>query len=179
MASVTAFLERKLHLRVNREKSKVAPADECKFLGYRILSGGRLALATKSLERVKGRIREITRRNRGLSLAAVIQELNSYLTGWVTYFRYAECKKHLQELDQWIRHKLRCVKLKQRKRSKPIADFLQSLGVPEWRAWLLALSGKGWWRLAGSPQASEGMTLAWFKEQGLVSLVDRYVALKP
>ena len=179
MASVTAFLEQKLRLKVNREKSKVAPVEDCKFLGYRILWGGRLALAPKSLERVKRRIREITRRNRGISLEAGIQELNSYLTGWVTYFRYAECKKHLQELDKWIRHKLRCVKLKQRKRPKPIADFLQSLGVPAWRAWLLALSGKGWWRKAGSPQAQEGMTVAWFKKQGLVSLVDRYVALKP
>jgi len=179
MASVTAFLEQKLRLRVNREKSKVAPVEECKFLGYRILWDGRLALAPKSLERAKGRIREITRRNRGISLEAVIQELNSYLMGWVTYFRYAECKGHLQRLDEWIRHKLRCVKLKQRKRPKPIADFLQSLGVPAWRAWLLALSGKGWWRKAGSPQASEAMTIAWFKKQGLVSLVDRYVALKP
>jgi len=179
MASVTAFLEEKLRLKVNREKSKVTSVEECKFLGYRILWDGRLALAPKSLERAKGRIREITRRNRGISLEAVIQELNSYLTGWVAYFRYAECKGHLQRLDEWIRHKLRCVKLKQRKRSKPIADFLQSLGVPAWRAWLLALSGKGWWRKAGSPQASEAMTIAWFKKQGLVSLVDRYVALKP
>jgi len=179
MASVTAFLEEKLRLKVNREKSKVTPVEECKFLGYRILWDGRLALAPKSLERAKGRIREITRRSRGISLEAVIQELNSYLTGWVAYFRYAECKGHLQRLDEWIRHKLRCVKLKQRKRSKPIADFLQSLGVPAWRAWLLALSGKGWWRKAGSPQASEAMTIAWFKKQGLVSLVDRYVALKP
>ena len=179
MASVTAFLEQKLRLKVNREKSQVAPVEECKFLGYRILWDGRLALAPKSLARVKGRIREITRRNRGISLATVVQELNSYLTGWVTYFRYAECKKHLQELDKWIRRKLRCVKLKQRKRPKPIVDFLQSLGVPAWRAWQLALSGKGWWRKAGSPQASEAMTIAWFKKQGLVSLADRYVALKP
>ena len=179
MATITAFLERELHLKVNREKSKVARADKCAFLGYRLLLGGRLGLAPKSLDRVKGRIREITRRNRGTSLEAVIRELNSYLTGWVTYFRYAECKRHLQRLDEWIRRKLRCVRLKQRKRAKPIADFLQSLGVPEWRAWLLALSGKGWWRMAGSPQASEAMTIAWFKKQGLVSLVDRYVALKP
>jgi len=74
---------------------------------------------------------------------------------------------------------IRCVKLKQRKRPKPIADLLQSLGVPAWRAWLLALSGKGWWRKAGSPQAQEGMTVAWFKKQGLASLADRYAALKP
>jgi RNA-directed DNA polymerase len=166
MASVTAFLAKRLRLQVNQEKSQVAPVEECKFLGYRLHRDGRLALAPKSLERVKERIREITRRNRGSSLEAVIQELNSYLTGWVTYFRYAECKTHLHGMDKWIRHKLRCVKLKQRKRPKPIADFLQSLGVPERWAWLLALSGKGWWRMANSPQASAAMTIAWFKEQG-------------
>jgi RNA-directed DNA polymerase len=177
MASVTAYLERELRLRVNREKSAVAHVEERQFLGYRLLRGGRLGLAPKSLTRMKARVREITRRNRGVTLECMIQELNGYLTGWVTYYRYAECKSHLQRLDQWIRRKLRCVRLKQRKRAKPIADFLQSLGVPEWRAWLLALSGKGWWRMAGSPQASEAMTVAWFKAQGLVTLTDRYVAL--
>ena len=60
----------------------------------------------------------------------------------------------------------------------PIADFLQGLGVPEWRAWLLAGSGKGWWRLAGSPQAAEAMSLAWFREQGLTALTARYAQLK-
>ncbi len=69
---------------------------------------------------------------------------------------------------------MRCVQLKQRKRSKPIADFLQGLGVPEWSAWQVAGSGKGWLRLAGSPQAAEAMSLAWFREQGLVALTDRY-----
>ena len=108
----------------------------------------------------------------------MIAELNSFLTGWVTYFRYAACKKHLQRLDEWIRRKLRCVRLKQRKRAKPIADFLRQLGVPEWRAWLLALSGKGWWRMAGSPQATEAMTIKWFREQKLVSLTERYATLQ-
>jgi RNA-directed DNA polymerase len=178
MASVTAFLEKKLRLRVNREKSAVAPVGKRKFLGHRLLSGGRLGIAPQSLERAKDRVREITRRNRGIGLGQMIDELNSFLTGWVTYFRYADCKKHLQRLDEWIRRKLRCVRLKQRKRAKPIADFLQSLGVPEWRAWLLALSGKGWWRIAGSPQAAEAMTIQWFREQGLASLTERYAALQ-
>lgn len=178
MASVTAFLEGKLHLRVNREKSAVAHVEERKFLGHRLLAGGRLGIAPASLARMKERVRAITRRNRGVSLGRVIQELNAFLTGWVTYFRYAECKTHLQRLDEWIRRKLRCVRLKQRKRAKPIADLLQSLGLPAWRAWLLALSGKGWWRKAGSPQANEAMSTAWFREQGLVSLSERYAALQ-
>jgi RNA-directed DNA polymerase len=178
MASITKFLGKKLRLRVNREKSKVAYASEVKFLGYRILPGGRLAIALESLKRMKLRVKQITRRKRGISLAMMIAELNAYLSGWVTYFRYAEIKNHLQKLDRWIRRKLRCVRLKQRKRAKPIADFLQSLGVPEWRAWLLALSGKGWWRMSGSPQAQEAMNNAWFQEQGLVNLSHRYATLK-
>ena len=96
-----------------------------------------------------------------------------------TYFRYAACKSHLQRLDEWMRRKLRCVRLKQRKRAKPIADFLQGLGVPEWGAWILALSGKGWWRKAGTPQANQAMNIAWFKAQGLVNLSERYVELQP
>jgi RNA-directed DNA polymerase len=176
---VTRFLEEKLRLQVNQEKSAAAPVQERQFLGYRILWDGRLVIAPRSLERVKRRIRQITRRNRGISLEQMIGELNSYLTGWVTYFRYAACKSHLKRLDEWIRRKLRCVRLKQRKRAVSIADFLQSLGVPEWSAWILALSGKGWWRKAGAPQAHQAMSIAWFKAQGLASLSERYAELQP
>jgi RNA-directed DNA polymerase len=179
MASVTRFLEGKLRLRVNGAKSAIAPVRERQFLGYRILRGGRLGIAPRSLERAKRRIREITRRNRGISLERMIRELNAYLTGWVTYFRYAACRNHLQRLDEWIRRKLRCVRFKQRKRAKPIADFLQGLGVPERNAWIVALSGKGWWRKSGTPQAHQAMSIAWFRAQGLVSLSERYAELQP
>jgi RNA-directed DNA polymerase len=179
LSSVTRFLEEKLRLQVNQGKSATAPVQERQFLGYRILWDGRLVIAPRSLERVKRRIRQITRRNRGISLEQIIRELNSYVTGWVTYFRYAACKSHLQRLDEWIRRKLRCVRLKQRKRAKPVADFLQNLGVPEWNAWILALSGKGWWRKAGAPQAQQAMSIAWFRAQGLVSLSGRHAELQP
>jgi RNA-directed DNA polymerase len=178
MQSVVAFLEKRLRLRVNRDKSAVAHVSERKFLGHRLLAGGRMGIAPKSLERAKDRIRQITRRNRGISLREMIGELNSFLCGWVTYFRYAEARHSLVRLDKWIRQKLRCVRLKQRKRRKSIADFLCSLGVPARRAWALGLSGKGWWRMAGSPQACEAMSLAWFSSQGLLSLSDRYTALQ-
>jgi RNA-directed DNA polymerase len=178
LASVTKFLEGKLKLRVNRDKSAVAFIQDRKFLGHRLLTGGGLGLAPVSLQRAKARIRQITRRNRGVELKRMISELNSFLTGWVTYFRYAACRSHLQRLDEWTRRKLRCVRLKQRKRAKPIADYLQELGVPARRAWLLALSGKGWWRMAGTPQACEAMNLAWFKTQGLISLTERYATLQ-
>ena len=178
MASVANFLEQKLRLRINREKSAVALVAERKFLGHRLFGEGRLGIAPQSLERVKARVREITGRSRGIAFGRVVHELNEYLTGWVTYFRYAECATHLANLDAWIRRKLRCVRLKQRKRPKAIGDFLRSRGVPRWRASLLALTGKGWWRMARSPQATEAMPNAWFKEYDLVSLTERYAALK-
>jgi RNA-directed DNA polymerase len=178
MSSIKRFLEQKLHLQVNQEKSAVAHVADRKFLGYRILWKGVLAIAPASLRRAKDKIRQITRRNRGVKMEAVIGQLNEFLTGWVTYFRHASCFKHLFRLDRWIRRKLRCYRLKQRKRAKGIADFLQELGVPEWRAWLLALSGKGWWRMAGSPQACEAMKVEWFDQQGLTQCSQYYKALK-
>lgn len=179
LASVTRFLEDVLRLRVNREKSAVASIEERKFLGHRLLGGGRLGIAPKSLERAKARIREITGRSRGISLDRMIRELNLFLSGWVTYYRYAACKSHLTDLDGWLRRKLRCVRLKQGKRSKPIVDFLTRLGVPAWTAWLTAKSGKGWWRLAGSPCATHAMSNQWFESLGLVNLVHRYGTLQP
>lgn len=178
MAGLIAFLEGKLKLRVNRDKSAVAQVWERKFLGHRLLSDGTLGLAPKSLDRAKDRVREITRRNRGVSFERIIGELNSFLTGWVTYFRFAKAKAILRELDGWIRSKIRCVRLKQRKRAKPIADFLHGLGVPRNRCWTTAASGKGWWRMAHTPAAQQGMNNVWFQSNGLVSLLERHTALQ-
>jgi len=178
LASVTAFLETKLKLRVNREKSAVAYVWERQFLGYRLRRGGKLGISPKSLNRAKDRIRGITRRNRGhVTGRQMVSELNEFLSGWVTYFRFADCKGHLKRLGEWMRRKFRCVILKRLKRPKSIADFLQKLGVPEWRSWILALSGKGWWRKAGSPQANEAMNIAWCKRQGLIDPLIRYELL--
>jgi RNA-directed DNA polymerase len=178
LASLTAFLEGKLRLRVNRQKSAVAPVMERKFLGHRLLADGTLTIAPKSLDRAKDRVRDITRRNRGVSFETMIGELNVFLNGWVAYYRHAKAKSVLSDLDSWIRRKLRCVRLKQRKRAKSITDFLHGLGVPWHQCWTTAASGKGWWRLAHSPAAQHGMTNAWFQEQGLVSLLSRYLKLQ-
>ncbi|WP_202802914.1 group II intron reverse transcriptase/maturase, partial [Singulisphaera acidiphila] len=178
LRSVTRFLEEVLHLRVNREKSAVAFIEDRKFLGHRLLRGGRLGIAPKSLERAKDRIREITRRNRGVGLDRMITELNSFLTGWVTYFRHAACRHHLKDLDGWARRKLRCVRMKQCKRTKPLVDFLLRQGVPRVSAWVTALSGKGWWRLSGSPAAHQAMDQPWFDSLGLVNLAQRHATLQ-
>jgi RNA-directed DNA polymerase len=178
LASLTEFLEGKLRLRVNRTKSAVAPVEERKFLGHRLLASGTLTIAPTSLERARERIRQITRRSRGVSFERVIGELNSFLTGWVTYFRHAKARDMLDHLDRWVRRKLRCVRLKQRKRAKGIASFLRGLGVPSRQCWTTAACGKGWWRMSHTPAAQQGMNNAWFTAQGLVGLLPRYLELR-
>ena len=178
MASLTKYLEEQLQLRVNRAKSAVASVTERKFLGHRLLEDGTQTIAPKSLDRARDRVREITRRNRGVSFEQLVGELNSFLSGWVTYFRYAKAKGALSDLGSWVRRKLRCVRLKQRKRAKSITDFLHGLGVPWDRCWTTAASGKGWWRMAHTPAAQEGMNNAWFTAQGLVNPLDRYLQLQ-
>ncbi len=177
LASVTTYLEAHLRLRVNRSKSAVASVTERKFLGHRLLEDGTQTIAPKSLERARDRVREITRRNRGVSFEQLVRDLNSFLTGWVTYFRFAKAKSVLTELGSWVRGKLRCVRLKQRKRAKSITDFLHGLGVPWHQCWTTAACGKGWWRMAHTPAAQQGMSNAWFQAQGLVNPLDRYLQL--
>ena len=178
MVSVCRFLETRLKLRVNRQKSAVARVEERKFLGHCLLSGGRLGIAPKSLERAKNRVRAITRRNRGVNLERMVKELNSFLCGWVTYFRHAAMKSRLVELDGWVRRKLRCVRLKQCKRVKSLVDFFIRQGVSLRQAWCTALSGKGWWRKSGTPVANQAMPSIWWDSLGLINLVSRFVSLQ-
>jgi len=118
------------------------------------------------------------RRNRSMTMAERIRQVNQFVTGWVTYYALAKCQSLLNRLDEWIRRKLRCIRLKQCKRPWTIAKFLMANGVPEWRAWMVSCSGKGWWRLAYTPQAHEAMSVKWFKQEGLVSLKDRLITLQ-
>jgi len=178
MASVTKFLEAKLKLRVNREKSAVARVEERKFLGYRLLCDGRLTIAPKSLERAKDRIRVITSRNRGIGFDRMINELNAFLRGWSVYFRLTGWKTNFTDLDGWIRRKLRCVRLKQCKRYGTIVRFLNRQGVSLRKAWDAVLSGRRWWRLSRTPAASEAMPNHWFTQLGLINLSTRYEELQ-
>jgi RNA-directed DNA polymerase len=178
MESVVRFLEEKLRLRVNREKSAVAKVGERKFLGHRLLLNGKLGISTKSIQRAKEKIRKITSRVRGDSLAKVIVALNSFLIGWIIYYRFAACRYELQCLDEWIRRRLRSLRLKQRKRGKSIARLLQRLGVSPLQAAKIGSSGKGPWRLAQTGQLNAAMSVKWFHQQALQSLVLKYDALR-
>ena len=178
MASVTQFLEHRLKLRVNREKSAIDHVSNRKFLGYRLLGPDRgLGIHPKSVERFKDKVRGLTRRNRPRKLSQVVGGLNRLLVGWMGYFRLGRARSRMGELDAWIRRKLRCLRLKQCKRAASIARFLKSRGVAADVSRMLASSGKGWWRLSRTRQTHQAMDTEWFRELGLVSLQDEYTRL--
>ncbi len=178
MESMKRFLEEKLRLRVNEAKSDVSQVTERQFLGFRILQNGKINVSKKSERKVKQVVRGITKRNRGRSLEQVISELNKKLGGWINYFKLIDRPGQLRGLDGWIRRKLRCYRLKQRKRNYPIATFLIESGVNSRVAWNTAKSGKGWWRLSATPALQQAMSIAWFKERGLINLEQKVLAVK-
>ena len=178
MASIKQFLATKLKLQINESKSGVARVNERQFLGYRIGLNGNLAVSSDSLKRMKDKVRQITKGNRGIRLEQVIKSLNMYLSGWFEYFSQAANKRVFEDLDSWIRRRLRCYRLKQRKRKWPIATWLMKLGVSRQNAWRLAKSDKSWWRKSHNPIINMAMSNKWFETLGLYSLYNRAMALK-
>lgn len=177
MESVSNFIESKLKLLVNKDKSQVCKVNQATFLGYTIQKDGNLSIATKSIDRFKEKVRSITKRNRGVKFEQVIAELTPVMRGWLNYFHHARCKSLLKTLDSWIRRKLRCYRLKQCKRVITLQQFLQSRGVATWQSWTLALSGKGHWRKSGCPQMHQALSNKWFDEIGLYNLALNYERL--
>lgn len=174
---ITTFITGNLKLKVNESKSRVCRGYEINFLGHSILNDGTLGLSHASEQRLKDKIREATRRNRGVSLSEIIKELRTKLQGWLNYFRYARMTKRMEKIDGWMRRKLKCFRLKQCKRPIGVVRWLRQLGVSERECWLTALSGKGWWRLSNSPGPAAGMSNMWFTQQGFYSLSLNYKSL--
>ena len=169
------FFEKRLKLKVNDDKSAVALTRQRQFLGYRIQTNGRLSMAPKAFRRAKDKVRWLTRRNRGVSFELVIRQLNQYLRGWFNYYKLVESKTLWRDLDSWIRRKLRCYKLKQKKRGKSISQYLKSLGLRDQEARQIASSGKGWWRLSRTGELHRTLDIKWFRGQKLISLYDQWV----
>ena len=178
MISVRKFLEKRLRLKINETKSKVAKACECKFLGYNVLNDGRLVIAKESIKRFKEKVARLTKSTRGRSLEVVIKELNSLIQGWLGYYQLTEYPSQPKALDGWIRRRLRRYILKQKKRNWTIARYLIKLGVEAHSAWNTAKSSKGWWRLANSPALHQALNNAWFDDANLLSLFNRWEMLK-
>ena len=175
--SITKYITKKLKLKVNESKSRICLGYELNFLGHSILKDGSLGLSKGSEGGLKDKVREITKRKRGISLKEMLRELRTTVQGWLNYFRYARMSSKMEAIDGWIRRKLKCFRLKQCKRPIGVVRWLRKLGVEETLSWRAALSGKGWWRLSNSPALGIGMNKMWFAQQGYYSLSENHKSL--
>lgn len=174
MASLTRFLSDTLKLTVNVAKSAVARPWERKFLGYSVTRHKvpKLKIAPASLKRQEDKIREVLQGARGRRLTTVIAELNPILRGWAAYFKLTETKRALEEMDGWIRRKLRCILWRQWKRPYTRARNLMKAGLTEERAFRSAFNQRGPWWNSGASHMNQAFPKSFFDRLGLVSLLD-------
>ena len=181
LTSLTRFLETRLKLRVNREKSAVDRPWKRTFLGYTVCQrryNMRLKVASESIQRFKANLKMLFRSGRGRSIRTIIAMLAPKLRGWVIYFRYAGVKGIFEELDGWIRRHLRKILWRQWKRPATRAKWLMRLGLPEVRACTSASNGRGPWWNSGASHLNHALPKKFFDRLELVSLMDNYHRLK-
>jgi hypothetical protein len=172
MASVTRFIEDSLRLTVNARKSAVDRPWNRKFLGFTVSRNeARLKVADQAIEKLKGRVRALTRRTRGHRLLDIVAELRDTLLGWKAYFGIAEVLSPLRDIDKWIRRKLRCYHWKQWGRAG--YRELRRRGVSVQEAWHTAKSAHGPWRLSQTPALALALPARYFSSLGLPSLAAR------
>jgi RNA-directed DNA polymerase len=176
-ASLTRFLRRHLKLEINETKSTIGPTTECRFLGF-TFHGTRIYWSHEAFQDFRYRLRKLTGRSWGVSLAYRISKLNEYLRGWIHYFGLSQYYRPLPELDAWLRRRLRMCLWKQWRSVKTKVRELLKLGTPRKTAILTALSRKGPWHLSRTLATQTGMTNQWLTETlGLVSIRALWISL--
>lgn len=176
MSSLTRFLETRLKLVVNREKSAVDRPWNRQFLGYGMSNHRtpQIKVGGKALERLKSKVREAARKGRGRNIKRVIDDLTPIVRGWSNYFRLAEVKKPFEEVDGWLRRKLRCIIWRQWKRPSTRARKLMQRGLSEERAYKSAHNGRGPWWNSGASHMNQAFDKSYFTELGLISLLSQF-----
>jgi RNA-directed DNA polymerase len=173
MAGLTAFITRRLKLKINSAKSAVARPGQRKFLGFSFTSEiqPRRRIAPKAVIRFKERVRELTGRTRGVSIVRMVKELSTYLRGWLGYFGFCQTPSVLRDLEQWLRRRLRSVLWKQWKTGRTRFAELRKRGIGRSMAAMTAASAHGPWYLANSYALAIGLPNAYFASLGLPRLV--------
>jgi group II intron reverse transcriptase/maturase len=177
MASITEFIETKLYLKVNREKSQTALVSKIKFLGYsfyKYKGEGRLRVHPQSIAKMKAKIKELTSRSNGWGNERRKRELSLYIKGWVNYYKLADMKSLLLRIDEWYRRRLRMVIWKQWKRIKTKFTNLIKLGINKSKARGWSNTRKSYWHTAGSLICDESITTNRLRKAGYVFLSDYY-----
>jgi len=177
MENLVPYIEQRLFLKVNREKSTVAYITKVKFLGYSFYMhrGCRLRIHLKSVEKMRTRIRELTARSNGWGNARRKEALKQFITGWVNYFKLADMKMLMIETDEWYRRRLRMVFWKQWKRIGTKQANLVKLGIAKSKAWEYANTRKGYWHIAKSWILSTSVTNERLRDKGYLFLTDCYL----
>jgi group II intron reverse transcriptase/maturase len=178
MKSATDFLEKGLRLTVNQMKSEVGSPNKLKFLGFSLgrgADGAYIRVHPASVKRLKDKIRLITKRNRGIALARMLEELRRALTGWMNYFGICRCKGLCEATDEWLRRRIRQFIWKQWKRVRTRIKRLRALGVNKDKAYQWACTRKGYWRTANSPILHTTLTNGHLKSLGLFSMLTYYM----
>ncbi|QIZ66325.1 group II intron reverse transcriptase/maturase [Geobacillus subterraneus] len=180
MKSITAFIEKKLRLKVNETKSAVDRPWRRKFLGFSFTPNKepKIRIAKESIRRMKQRIRTMTSRSKPIPMPERIEQLNQYILGWCGYFSLAETPSVFKELDGWIRRRLRMCQWKEWKLPRTRVRKLQSLGVPKRKAYEWGNTRKKYWRVAASPILHKALGNSYWESQGLKSLYQRYESLR-
>jgi RNA-directed DNA polymerase len=177
MKSIIEFIEGKLFLKVNKDKSQVAPLSKVKFLGYsfyKVKGEARLRVHPKSITKMKAQLKMLTSRSNGWGNARRKEALKQYITGWVNYFKLADMRKLLKGVDEWYRRRLRMVIWKQWKRVRTKQRNLIKLGMNKSKAWQWANTRKGYWHKAGSFILSTIITTDRLRQAGYVFMLDYY-----
>jgi group II intron reverse transcriptase/maturase len=180
MEGLRVFLEKALHLKLNPEKSAMARPWERKFLGcsFTLQRQSRIRIAAASVQRLMQKIREQMRIGRSRSLASTIDALNPLLRGWVNYFKVAQTRTVIEDLDTWLRHRLRCLLWRQWKRPHTRFQRLRSLGLTAQHARRSASNGRGPWWNAGAAHMHLALPSAYFAHLGLLSLAATHQRLQ-
>jgi group II intron reverse transcriptase/maturase len=177
IASISDYVERRLKLKVNRQKSAVDLAKKRTLLGFRFFGRERelqVRIDPKARQRAKARLRQLTSRKRGVSMKRRIEEINRFTVGWTNYYALADTPSIFEELDRWLRRRLRQVRWKEWKRPKTKRRNLIALGIPQREAAQWAYSGKGYWRISGSPVLTRALPNDYWADQGLKGFADPY-----
>lgn len=175
--NILPFIEKELFLKVNREKTKVDYVGKVKFLGfsfYRYKGKTRIRIHSKSIAKMKSKVKELTARSNGMSNELRVMKLRRYIMGWTNYFKLADMKSLLKVTDEWMRRRIRMIYWKQWKRVRTKFKILQSFGVQKQKAWEYANTRKGYWRISNSPILNKSLRNDVLKGFGYLSFSEYY-----
>lgn len=178
LENILPYIEKKLFLKVNVEKTEVAYVGKVKFLGFSFYNkqkkGMRLRVHPKAIAKMKSKIKEYTARSNGWGNEYRINKLKKYIYGWISYFKIADMKMLLKQTDEWMRRRIRMVYWKQWKRIRTRFKILKQLGINPKKAWEYANTRKGYWRISKSPILNTSLSNKFLANLGFLYLFNYY-----